>query len=247
MGGYHLRELAIICCYNNEKLYKKFLENIKLQQGDVEVIGIDNTTNQFCSCSSAYNYAMSMVKTEFVLFLHQDIVFIEPNTITKIMHYLKQISNYDILGLVGTKVGSKFVSTNIYVENLNQYGGKIRVHGLQECDTLDECIFGGKSICFKQYPFDEELCNNWHLYAVERALAAKERGDKVFVCDVPVLHLSKGNVDANFDKCFLGVCRKYRGTFREIHTPCAISKTNEFSLLSWSIKSKIKRRIRKKL
>lgn len=239
-----MKELTMICCYNDSRLYDKLIDNVNLQTVSVEMIGIDNTKNRFSSCSKAYNYAISKVKTEYVVFLHQDIVFVEPNTLERILKYLYKISDFDILGLAGAKNGSKYVLTNIFVGDLNHYGGTLRVSGLQECDTLDECIFGGKTECFRQYPFDEKICNNWHLYAVERSLAAKKRGNKVYVCDVSLLHLSKGNVDINFDKTFLDLCRYYRDTFKEIHTPCAVSKTNDINLLLWSIKSKIKRKVK---
>lgn len=239
-----MNELSIVCCYNNKKLYNNLKKDIDKQSVKVDLIGIDNCNNKFSSCSSAYNSVIKSLKTKYVLFLHQDIVFLQTNNLEKILSYLKKINDYDLLGLVGSKKGETFVSTNVYVGDTNHFGGSNRVFEIERTETLDECIFGGYTKCFSKYPFDEKICDNWHLYAVERCLAALVRGDNVFVCDVSVLHLSSGNVDINFDKSFVKLCRKYHNIFREIRTPCAISKTSNLNLWFWKCKSKLKRRIK---
>lgn len=240
-----MNELTLICCYNNVKMFQNLKDNILTQSIKVQLIGINNTSHKFTSCSSAYNYALNSVNTNYVLFVHQDIVFIEEDCIEKILNYLMCLGDYDILGLAGAKVGIDHVMTNIFVQNIFHYGGSKRVVGLMECDTLDECIFGGKTSCFVEYPFDEYICDDWHLYAVERCLATKKRGDKVFVCDVTLLHLSPGNVNLKFENGFIRLCKYYSNTFKEIRTPCAVSKTDTFSLYLWKFRTKIKRLVSK--
>lgn len=42
------------------------------------------------------------------------------------------------------------------------------------CDTVDECCFGMERETFNSLRFNEDICDGWHLYAVEMCLRAKE-------------------------------------------------------------------------
>lgn len=46
------------------------------------------------------------------------------------------------------------------------------------CETVDECCFGMTCECFNRLRFNEEVCNGWHLYAVEMCLRGKDNGTR---------------------------------------------------------------------
>ena len=99
--------------------------------------------------------------------------------------------------------------------------------GMMECDTLDECFFGGHTEHFSRHPFDEKLCDNWHLYALESCLRTKALlGGKVWCCDVPVIHLSTGNYAPNLQYGFYKVCRKYAKYFPFVRTTYGTHRTD---------------------
>ena len=181
-----MSDITVICCWNNEKVYSDFVETLKTQTYPYELIGIDNRGNKnFSSCASAYNSVIGKVKTKYVIYSHCDILLNKPDILEKFTACLDKIGRDDILGVAGAKFSTPGTFTNImHIWNHSGklgYAGGNRVTGdMEECDTVDECFFGGHTKHFREYPFDEVVCNGWHLYAVEACLAAKSinRGEE---------------------------------------------------------------------
>ena len=59
--------------------------------------------------------------------------------------------------------------------------------------TLDECLFIIPQNVFKILKFDEEVCDDWHLYAVDYCLSVKNLGYEVYVIPLSGHHKSQGN------------------------------------------------------
>lgn len=223
-------DITIVCCWNNMQQYNMFLDSIRKQSIKLDVIGIDNSNQVYKSCSKALNCAMSQVHTKFVLFAHQDILFSDSTSIEKILKYLYSINSNDILGFAGSSFKSQFVKTNILIgeDDRLEYGGSERVEGIEQCDTLDECLFGGYTSFFKENKFDEIICDAWHLYTVEICLRTMVSGGKVFVCDVELIHKSKGKIDAAYNITYRRLCKKYKDYFMYIRTPCCYYSGTSF-------------------
>lgn len=223
-----MERVTIVCCSNNLKQFSTFEKSLKTQTEKYKLILIDNTDSKFSSCSKAFNSVVKSISTKFVIFSHQDIILDETDMLENFVNYLEKIDREDILGVAGGKKGLDYVKTNIRHGESKKRAGKERVSGMQECDTLDECFFGGYTECFIKSPFDEEICDNWHLYAVERCLNAKKNGNKVWVCDVPLIHDSKGKIDHKYNIGFYKLSKKYSKEFDYIKTTCAYAKTSLF-------------------
>lgn len=159
--------------------------------------------------------------------------------LSKFLSHLERLGHDDILGVAGVRFESSELSGLItdmkhihpYADEII-YAGRNRVEGgITECDTLDECFFGGRTKHFRDYPFDEVTCDNWHLYAAEACLNAKVNAHaKVCVCSADIIHMSAGNVNSAFVEGFCKLCRKYAGDFPFIRTTCGSSFTDEKSL-----------------
>lgn len=237
-----MNEITIVCCWNNSKQFNVLLNSIYKQQTSVDIVGIDNRKQTYKSCSSAFNDAIKNIKTKYVLFLHQDIIFTKANTLDKIHQYLSTINDHDILGVAGSSFNSPFVKTNVLVGNDDslEYGGSLRVFGLEECNTLDECMFGGYTCFFRQNNFDEVICNGWHLYTVELCLRNMSQGGKVYVCDIDLVHNSKGVIDSFYNETYRKLCKKYHKQFKFLRTPCCYnSRTDFFSRNVYYFRKKI--------
>lgn len=231
-----MSEVTIVCCYNNEKVYGDLVSTLKAQTCPNEIIGIDNRGNKaFTSCASAYNSVINQVRTKYVIYSHQDILLNDKNILEKFMSYLKRTERNDILGAAGVRFDSPYGFSN--VTHISSKTGEL-VHGtahfpengIMECDTVDECFFGGYTEHFREYRFDEVICDNWHFYAAESCLRTKtlpegKRGT-VRVCDVPLLHLSRGTISPAFQWGFYRLCRKYSRAFPFIKTTSAGSRTD---------------------
>ena len=226
-------DITVVCCWNNEKVYNDFVDTLKAQTCPCEIIGIDNRGNQaFTSCAAAYNSVIEQVKTKYVLYSHQDILLHDVHALEKFVSYLDRIGQDDILGAAGVRFDSPSGFSS--VTHINNRTGEI-VHsianfhegGMIECDTVDECVFGGRTEHFRKYPFDEVICDNWHLYAAEACLRTKALlSGKVWCCDVPVFHLSSGTISPSFRYGFYKMCRKYAEYFPFIRTMCGAERTD---------------------
>ena len=174
-----MKDITVICCWNNEKVYNDFAETLKAQNYECELIGIDNRGNKgFTSCAAAYNSVIGQVKTKYVVYSHQDILLDKPDILGKFAACLDKIGRDDIVGVAGVKFSHPGTYTNImHIWDYNHelgYGGSKRVENdIEEVDVIDECFFGGCTEHFREYPFDEAVCDNWHLYAVDACLTAK--------------------------------------------------------------------------
>lgn len=246
--------VSIICCYNRPKQLQCFLDSVEKQDEKAQLILIDNTRNQFSSNAAAYNDGLKKVTSEYVIFSHQDILLTKTDMLRRFTDYLTQVKCGDIVGVAGAKAGTDGVFTSITDEKGRPYG-KDPVTGMMACDTVDECFFGGRTETFLRFPFDEVLCSSWHLYAVERCLNALERGSKVYVCDVPVVHTSKGHIDHAYNVGFYKISKRYAKSIGYIKTTCAYASTKagqrewaylkrEFSILTGRYERQWKKRNR---
>ena len=238
-----MSDVTVVCCWTNESMYNDFVNTLKAQDVGCEIIGIDNRGNKgFTSCASAYNSIIDDIKTKYVIYSHQDILLNAPDVLSKFLSHLETLGHDDILGIAGVRFESPKISGIISdIQNPHPFlgypilaGGKtgIRVKGgIMECDTLDECLFGGYTEHFRNYPFDSETCDNWHLYAAEACLNAKANANaKIWVCSADVTHRSSGNVNTAFMDGFCRLCRKYANDFPFIRATCGSSFTDEKSL-----------------
>ena len=112
--------------------------------------------------------------------------------------------------------------------------GEREYSGMTGCETVDECFFGGHTEFFLQHPFDEIICDNWHLYGVERCMYTRAKGNKVYVCDIPLIHTSTGTIGREYNKGFYRVAKCYakadkkEGTMslKWLRTVCGSSRTD---------------------
>jgi glycosyltransferase involved in cell wall biosynthesis len=225
--------VTILCCYNDKKQLDCFLESLQKQDEKFELLLIDNRKNKYNSCSEAFNKNLEKIKTEFVVFSHQDIVLTKPDQLRRFVDYLTAMGEDDILGVAGGKRGEKYTITNICHGASNKKAGGKQLEGIAEVDVIDECFFGGSTKCFLNYPFDEKLCPGWHMYAVERSLAALVRGDHVYVCDIELEHRSKGKINHAYNVDFYNVSKRYEKKIDYLKTTCAYAKTR-FPSREWA-------------
>ena len=79
-------DLALICCYNNEKqLNELLLDSYNEQDVECEKIFIDNSNNKFSSAAKALNYGASISESNYYIFLHQDIRFLSSDSLKNFM------------------------------------------------------------------------------------------------------------------------------------------------------------------
>ena len=148
---------------------------------------------------------------------------------------------WEIFGVAGAvEDDSKQAREHTCVLSKVRHGRKQAVAGEREysgmagCETVDECFFGGHTDFFLHHPFDEKLCDNWHLYGVERCMYTRAKGNKVYVCDIPLIHTSTGTISRAYNKGFYRVAKRYAGedegegttSLKWLRTVCGSSQTD---------------------
>lgn len=227
------RCVTIVCCYNDREQYERLRRSLERQRLEHELIGIDNCGQKFASCSSALNSVMDEIKTEYVIYSHQDIELPEPDMLGQFVAYMEQMQAGDILGVAGAveNPGKRAKNMECVISNVRHgaeliTAGEREFAGMTACDTVDECFFGGRTECFRRAPFDEGLCDNWHLYAVERCLYARVHGNRVYVCDLPLLHHSSGKINRSYNQNFYRIAKVYAKKLDCIRTVCGSARTD---------------------
>lgn len=156
-------DVTLVCCWTNEKMYSDLVKCIESQTIPCKIIGIDNRGNKgFTSCASAYNSVMNQVATKYVIYSHQDIVLNNSGVIEKFVSYISGLGRDDILGVAGVRFDTAGVFANLM--HVSRQTGELVPAGrhkiesdIMECDTVDECFFGGRTEHFRDFPFDEDL------------------------------------------------------------------------------------------
>lgn len=250
-----MSDVTIVSCYNDEKMYQDFVSTVKAQSVPCEVIGIDNRGNRaFTSCAAAYNSVIDRVRTKYVVYSHQDILLKGLDCLGKFVGFLEGLGRDDILGVAGVRFDVLGTYANfMHVDNMTgelRSAGKHQFSGgIMECDTVDECFFGGRTEHFRENPFDEVVCDDWHLYAAEACLNTKSNyvrgGGHAYICDINLVHLSNGSVKFPFIRGFCKLCRKYADKFPFIRVTCGYSKTDKFHLFLYVLKHYLYTRPRK--
>ncbi len=62
----------------------------------------------------------------------------------------------------------------------------------KEVCTVDECLVVISVIVFNILQFDEKVCSDWHLYAVDYCLSVKKLGYGVYMIPIVGYHKSIG-------------------------------------------------------
>jgi len=243
--------ITIVCCFNDAEAYESLTRSIYDQDCDAVILGVNNSDSSFKSCSSAYNSVLKLIQTKYVAFVHQDIVFLHADSIRKMVSFLNDVDQVDIIGVAGAKEDGKYnrkvLSNIVHGNNMESAGDHF--NGIEKCMTLDECLIFGYTDYFVCNPFDETICDNWHLYSVEQCLRTSLHGGQPYVCEIDLFHKSKGRVSSSYVLSFFKLCYRYRKDYPYITTCCASSRTSLPHLLKTCLiieGSIIKRKILKR-
>lgn len=239
-------KLSIICVYNNKEILDKFLLRSLLSQEhtEYEYILIDNTKRAFTSASQALNNGGDKASGDYIIFLHQDIMFTSSNTLQNITHYLTDKDK--LYGVAGAR-DSKGVITNITQGRDFAPAGYAKVTEPTLVQTLDECMFIVPKEVFEKLKFDESLINGWHLYVVDYCLSASKMGISSYVIPADnVYHLSPGfSMNMSYFRILRKLVKKH-SEFPVIYTTMGVWPT-DFLLLNREIVSRNSRRIAKNI
>ncbi len=235
---------SIVCVYNNEELLNScLLSSLKKQSSHYDLVLVKNTDNTFSSAAEALNYGASLAKEDFLMFVHQDVTFLDPLVLENFQRYVMSLKHDSVTGVAGVK-DECGVMTSIIHGDPPKPAGPVEVNSPEKCQTLDEVLIALPKRLFGKLGFDSKTCNGWHLYGADLCLSASSLGYDSFVIPANIYHRSSGySMDKSYYKSLRKVIKKHK-RLNFIYTTAGVWSTSriklELYLASRTIKSGIR-------
>lgn len=206
---------SVVCVYNNVKtLEARLLPSLATQTGEYEIFALDNCAGQLSSAAAALNHGVRRATGEWVLFAHQDVMFLSAEWLDRAEQILEQHQPTGWAGVAG--MSNRGVFRGLLLDRAQLLGSPS--DSLAEVQTLDECLLISRRRDDGQY-FDENL-RGWHAYGVDACCRAIEEGGRNHVLTLPVWHDSKSTNLSGLAEAHNFVWHKHRSSLPKIYTTC---------------------------
>lgn len=243
------KHISVICVFNNqEQLEEQLKASLEFQRANYELIAIDNRENKFKSAAGALNYGSEKASGEILIYSHQDIYLKRPDEIERFAAAIEKCPLGTIVGAQGVREPKKLYYTNLtWGKALDKRIVEDYKEDLYAVSCVDEGFFGMKRETWNLLRFNEDLCDNWHLYSVEMCLHTRKLGNKVYVFPTQMHHFSRGVISLGYMNNLKKLCEVYRKDFKYIWTTCYKVRTNRFYInmlyTAWCLNRKIRGRL----
>jgi GT2 family glycosyltransferase len=231
---------SIVIVYNNTDILKNWiLESLKNQTVQYELILLDNSDNKYLSASHALNSGLKIATQKYLMCIHQDVTLIGRDFLEKTESMLNKL---DCLGLAGVAgMSDRSIEYNNNMRNIILQGHPFaetwgnKIDNPEEVQTIDECLMIIPFNIYKNVKFDENTCDDWHLYGVDFSLTVNKLGFKVYTLPLQIHHRSKGESaviptstiqriihgrSKGYINTLSKILKKHRGYRKEIFTTC---------------------------
>ena len=212
--------ISVICVYNNKEILENcLLESIKNQTTKAELILLDNREGRFKSAAEALNYGGEQAKGKYLMFIHQDMILKSYLCIEKVERILDKLANFGVVGVAGKYKNAKAVITNIKHGIPKKAAGEIHIKKPEKVQTVDECLIIIPKTVFGILQFDEKVCSDWHLYAVDYCLSVKRLGFDSYVIPMFAYHKSLGYpMSKKYFIVLKKIIKKHKNYYKMIYT-----------------------------
>ena len=212
--------ISIVCIYNNRQILTDYLlKSLKNQTVKFELIKLDNTKEQYKSAAEALNYGGKKSRGKYLMFVHQDVHLFSDTWLEEVEKILDKLSKLGIAGVAGRSKDEYSVITQIKHGNPPRFVGKMQIKKPYEVQTLDECLVIIPRTIFSKLQFDENVCDNWHLYAVDYCLSIRRLGFDSYVLPIFIYHKSPGySMSGKYFATLKKVLKKHKNHYGKIYT-----------------------------
>jgi glycosyltransferase involved in cell wall biosynthesis len=195
--------ISIVCVYNDERILKEYLlDSLENQTSQYELILMNNTQGEFKSAAEALNRGGVNAKGKYIMFVHQDVHLRSNSWLETTEKLLDSIANLGIAGTAGARAGKPRRMWEL-VTNIEQgippmnIPSAVPLREPVKVQTLDESLIIIPRPVFDRLHFDEEVCDDWHLYAVDYSLSVARLAFDVYVIPAFIHHRSIGKPNEN--------------------------------------------------
>lgn len=220
-------KISVICVYNRiDELNRFLLKSLEEAEGKVELILLNSQEHKFSSSAEGLNLGANLATGDIYFFSHQDVYIKNLEELYAFAKFIDSLPIGDVVGAAAAKEGKKANFTN-YTSGSELNPAILDAYTKSErVSCVDESFFGMKSDTYKLHPFDEVLCDDWHLYAVETSLFARKNGCSVYFFPIQIHHCSEGKISLKYMKELVSLADYYKKDFKYIWTTCYKIKTN---------------------
>ena len=212
--------ISVICVYNNKEILENcLLESIKNQTTKAELILLDNREGRFKSAAEALNYGGEQAKGKYLMFIHQDMILNSHLWTEEVERMLDNLPDFGIVGVAGKYKNTKMVISNIEHGIPKKAAGEIHIKKPEKVQTVDECLIIIPKTLFGILHFDEKVCSDWHLYAVDYCLSVKRLGFDSYV--IPMFAYHKSLANSMSKKYFIilkKLLKKHKNYYKMVYT-----------------------------
>lgn len=217
--------ISVIVCSREDPSRDTHRRNIEKTIGcEFEYVRIDNRSNRYGICS-AYNRGVDKSSGEIMVFVHEDVFFMEPGWGRMLLTKFGSDPSLGLIGVAGTQylthwhpawlaAGDPFLRGRL-VHELN--GGATRYLSVFSWDKLDAEVvavdglfFAVRGDLFKGIRFDERTFDGFHFYDLDICMQIGKTHRLIVTWDILVKHLSAGNCDDSWKEAGVRFLEKYR-------------------------------------
>lgn len=208
--------ISVICVLNDLRTYNQcLLASIKKQKEcSYELIKIDNTKKKYDGAIAAFKDGVKESHGQYLMFVNQDMCFDDPYLFQKVETYCDAHQEVGMVGVNGVLDGKLYDGQEMKAVN-----------------SLEEGLFVIPRNVMESYPFDEEICAHWQLYAVEYSYRMKQVGKQVVALPLAVINTTNhALMDEDYIQTLTKIANKYHGLTKHIDTSIKSWPTNKLLL-----------------
>lgn len=219
--------LSIIISSYQENYFSALEKNIAETIGiPYEILKIDNP-GKFGICE-AYNLGASKSQYDYLLFVHEDVLFHTKNWGHLLVNHLS-VENTGVVGVAGSNYVPKtpyawFVfdekyNFKNYIQNNKEKSNpelKLMLHSFAEVFALDGVFMAVKKSIFQEFIFDEEV-KGFHGYDTDFSLRVATKYHNYVINNVLIEHFSFGYQDKVWLDNHMLIRKKIRNEFNSIY------------------------------
>lgn len=237
--------LSIIISSYQPDYYLALEQNIAETIGiPYEMIKVDNPGKM--GICEAYNQGAQQAQYDYLLFLHEDVLFNTQNWGQELITVL-EIENCGVVGIAGSNyygyIPSSWWHKGFDKKNIIQYDKKKKQtipitrknfntnNSLEKVKVLDGVFLACKSKIYRHFPFDERL-RGYHGYDILFSLKISKLYQNYITDKILITHYSFGNLSKEWLNAILKV-RKIWSPSPEQHFDKNIERENFYLLINF--------------
>jgi glycosyltransferase involved in cell wall biosynthesis len=217
--------ISVIVCSRQPDEWDFHKRNVAKTIGcDYEYVRIDNTANTLGICA-AFNKGVELAKGDVLVFVHEDVFFMEPGWGALIGAKFATDEKLGLLGVAGTqylfadhpawiRAGQPFLRGRVVHELDNGAQFTLSVFSWDKTDTevvaVDGLFFAIRANLFPRIRFDETTFDKFHFYDLDICMQVRRTHKLMVTWDVLLKHLSGGMANASWVEAGRRFLEKYK-------------------------------------